>query len=580
MQRTGRTSHADESGPVRRRRIGALAAAAGLAPAVLIVAGPTVASAGNPARNHAQTGPVPAAYDGGSSRTNLCAPPPDTVPPQVSSVTFSPSAVDVTSGPQTLQVTAGVSDQAGAGVTPTGVRHVTVSFAGPRSYFTGRLELTSGTATDGTWQGTVTVPSSVRSGTYHLSYVTAQDGDRNLQVYGRGGRHANAPTDIRLQSGWDDTLTVTAPPPPKTQRPGRLTGFSLHPSTVDAREAAGRVRVSATLSGPAPRIVSVRFSNSGRGRHYLNVGARLHPTGEGVYRGRVRIGRWLGKTTARASLFASYDYAKVRPPYLSYSAQRLHRAGYPTTLKILSGVDQKAPVLTSLTVSPASLDSTTAPATATITATAADVGSGVRSIYVNAAKRHRPYGFAATRLHRDGDSWTGTLKFPACGAGGTYQLNLSVVDAARNYSQYSHKRLLASDFPASLHVTSHHGDVQPPRISGATALAANGEITVTFSEGVHNVSTSTLTLYPMAPADSRYQQPAGIAGIVCSDGSATVDCSGSAQPVTSAVLSVPGLTAGSTYQLWANLRSATPQLTDAAGNPMEWGYPAVAIRAS
>jgi hypothetical protein len=34
---------------------------------------------------------------------------------------------------------------------------------------------------------------------------------------------------------------------------------------------------------------------------------------------------------------------------------------------------------------------------------------------------------------------------------------------------------------------------------------------------------------------------------------------------------VPDVAAGQDYEVWANVDSVTPQLTDAAGNPLGWG---------
>jgi hypothetical protein len=61
------------------------------------------------------------------------------------------------------------------------------------------------------------------------------------------------------------------------------------------------------------------------------------------------------------------------------------------------------------------------------------------------------------------------------------------------------------------------------------------------------------------------------------DGSNPIDCSGSGDLVTSAVLTVPEMTAGNTYDVYANLDQAVPQLVDGNGNPMQWNYAATQV---
>jgi hypothetical protein len=105
-------------------------------------------------------------------------------------------------------------------------------------------------------------------------------------------------------------------------------------------------------------------------------------------------------------------------------------------------------------------------------------------------------------------------------------------------------------------------------------------ITLDFSEGVKNVTDSTLDVFALAPASARFQTPLAISHIVCSDGTGTVACSGSGGLVTSAVLTVPDVSAGRNYQVWANPDSVTSQLTDGAGNPLDWSFQAADVTGS
>jgi hypothetical protein len=101
---------------------------------------------------------------------------------------------------------------------------------------------------------------------------------------------------------------------------------------------------------------------------------------------------------------------------------------------------------------------------------------------------------------------------------------------------------------------------------------AQDKLILNFSEGVTNVSTTTLTVYPLSPKSSRYTTPATIASITCYHGKSKVVCDGSAGPVTTAVLKMAALHSGNKYQVYANLNQVTTQLTDGNGNAMQWNY--------
>jgi hypothetical protein len=105
-------------------------------------------------------------------------------------------------------------------------------------------------------------------------------------------------------------------------------------------------------------------------------------------------------------------------------------------------------------------------------------------------------------------------------------------------------------------------------------------ITLDFTEGVKNVTDSTLAVFARAPASTRFQAPLSISNVVCSDGTGTVACTGNGGLVTSAVLTVPDVAAGQDYEVWANQGSVTSQLTDGAGNPLDWSYQAADVTGS
>jgi hypothetical protein len=515
---------------------------------------------------------------------SYCAPPADTVPPQVSSLTLSTQSVDVAGGPATVIVTAHATDTA-ANDAASGVKRIDVDLHGPRTYASVSLSLTSGTAEDGTWQGTQTIPRIGRDGVWKVEFVEAVDAAHNFQNYVAGGKYPSMPTDIRLQPGWVTSFTVSGAEPPVIVKPGKLTDFTLSPSSVNTTRHAKQVKVSAAFSRPRPQQVRLSFYENGKGARAYYKNVALTRSTHGRWTGAVTVRRYVGDGKAQAQLSAQYG-AGVRPAYRNYDYDQLAARHLPSGIRITSGVDKTKPVLNTLTITPSPVDTTAGTQDVTVTATATDTKSGVKrinaSMYLRQTGGFKPGGFANLRLTRNGSQWTGQTKIRECAPSGDWRVSAYVTDHANNQTFYSSKTLTAAGLPGELTVISTPGDVTAPTVDNATASSAQHTITLDFSEGVKDVNTSTLTVFARHPAAARFQHDVAISAITCSNGSITVDCSGTATGglVTSAVLTVPAIAVGKEYQVWANLDSVTLQLTDAAGNPLDWSYEAADVTGS
>jgi hypothetical protein len=527
-----------------------------------------------------------------ASAASLCAPPADTVAPQITSLTLSTPSVDLNSGSRVVTITAGAIDTSGNG-TASGVKAIQVELRGPRRFGESNLTLASGTAIDGVWTGTYTVPKAGPAGAWSINFVFLEDAAHNSQTYSNGTTNADSPTDIRLQSGWDTTFTVTGtgPTPPAKVKPGPLTGFTMSPQSVNTTKAAKVVHVTATFSAPLPKHLLLFFIRTG-GRGIQQPGRVLFKqTSPGHWTGKVTVHRWAGDETARPELFASYG-PNVRPRGKNFSPQELTVKHFASKLTIVSGVDKTRPVLTSLTFSPPTVNTTSGAQTVTVTATASDTQSGVKRInanlYINNGSNGSAAGFYPfpglgffrssnlnVKFTRSGNQWIGTVKFRECVPSGNWKINAFVTDRAGNATFYSSKKLIAAELPGTLAVTSTHGDVDPPSIRGAVALDYDHSIVLDFTEGVKNVSTSTLSVFDLKPTATRFQSTTPVTSIDCYRLGTLVDCSGSGGLVTSAVLFVPAVKGEAKFQVYANLNSVTSQLTDGAGNPLGWeGYAA------
>jgi hypothetical protein len=552
------------------------------------------------------------------SVSRLCAPPADTVPPQLTSLTLSTDTIDLAHGPSTVTVTAHASDAA-AGIA-SGVGDIELEFSSARSGLDTSLNLVSGTSADGTWSGTVDFSQDAHDGVWALSDLVVSDARGNFQFYGRHGKNPTSPTDLRLHPDWDSAVTVTGsgagvPPGHPGVKPGKLKRFRLAPKSVDTVHHAKTVKVSATFAGHRPTFVDLLLTSSGDGGISFNQtnGAivpsatnsfarvarvapakaaqaaffvkivRLKRTTHNHWAGHIRIGRWAGRVVADPDLLAVFEGAGT-VTFKEFNQDRLKALHFTHSLKIISGVDSTKPALTGLSVTPTSVDSTTGSQLVTLTARAKDTQSGLAlalaQIDFGPAYDDARGSHLLVRLRRQGNVWTGQAKFRECVPSGTWKVSIALVDHAENVAVYGSKKLLAAGLPGTLSVTSHPGDSVPPTVKSATASGAGHMITLDFSEGVKNVTDSTLAVFARAPASARYQTPLAISHIVCSDGTGTVACSGSGGLVTSAVLTVPDVSAGKDYEVWANLDSVTSQLADGARNPLDWSAQAADVTGS
>jgi hypothetical protein len=532
---------------------------------------------------------------------SLCAPPSDTVGPVITQVTFGQPSIDLNSGSRTQTVAATATDSSGKGAA-SGVARVLIEIRGNRFGKGLRLKLTSGTAASGTWTGQFTISKFAHPGTYHVEYLDAEDAARNSQEYSGYGTTPRGPNDLALHPNDDPSFAVTGTPAhrPPRKPAGNLKDLSISPSSVDTTSSPRHVHVTATFKGAQPTRVVAELFTARRSKAsrsvYLNGVLRDH---HGTWAAAVHVPQWLGTQVLHVELYADYGRS-YRPYSRRYDTDQLRRLHFPTKVTVVSGLDKTPPKLTSLTFSPASIDSTDGPEQVTVTAEATDAGSGVREIDVNSGIRHGLNGASGglypraaagvgflsnenfhVRLKKNSNGdWVGTTTVRRCVPSGTYKLTAELRDGARNYHFYSTKQLAKAGITSTVDVTSKHGDVAAPYVYSAATYGADENLFLNFSEGVANVSTSTLSVFPLSPRSTRFTTQATITDLACANGTHTVDCSGSGGLITSAKLTISDFKPGTSYQVYANLNEVTPQLVDGNGNPMGWNYDQAEVRDS
>lgn len=308
------------------------------------------------------------------------------------------------------------------------------------------LDLTDGTATDGTWSGTGTVPRWTIPGLWQLAYLTLQDAGGGVRSY----RQADMADD------WQTSFTVLSEP--DITRP-ILTAFTFSPRSVDTRRHPRPVRIR----------LRAKDSESGVGRVY--VGFEYHDitpdrgfsVERGVtltkhgrwWKGVLRMPMWVGRGKhvwhARVRLFDRADNSRT------VSTARLRARGAPVSLTVRSRTDSDLPTVTGLSRSPASVEVSSEDARVRFTVRAADRSSGAQALWVTAQS---PSGARAKRklTRADGPrrrtSFTGPLRIPQGSAAGDWTLSLLVVDLVGNRRSYTAEQLADLGLPSTISVTS------------------------------------------------------------------------------------------------------------------------------
>jgi hypothetical protein len=498
-------------------------------------------------------------------RTSDCAPGADTVAPQVIALHLNPRSVSVRRGAATVHVSARVVDTMassnGHAVPGTGARRVHIVVEGGRyALEQAALRLASGSAQDGVWRGKFTIGRNEDPSTWDVAQVSAVDAAGNGVVYPSfGGTKPTSPNDAIVQPHWAHSFTVSGHRRP--ERRVRLAAFSMTSRTVDTVHTSARVTVSVRLKGPIePRhTVSVGFD---RPHSTVEFSSWLHHrTGE-HYAATVRVPRWVGNGHFHPWVDANYFWD-------SYDSRTVRGVKPRQSLNVTSRRDVTGPKLVGLTVTPTTIDTSRHRERIRIAASIVDTQSGLVSGGYFALEGRT--GSAVVTLHKGhGDHWSGRAWVPRCVGSSTWRIEGDdFVDRAGNYRDYSSRQLQSDGFPSSVGVASRSGDLSPPGVTNDEDPVTAGHITLHFSENVRGVTGSDLSVYSVGDRGfGDYANPLPIHSLRCTEAGQPVDCTQG--PVRSARFTVPTVGPNRRYEVYANQHSAVPQLTDLAGNPMDW----------
>jgi hypothetical protein len=506
----------------------------------------------------------------------------DTAAPNLTAFDFTPSTIDTSAGAQTITFTAHVTDDV-SGLNLSSGTYLYFSSPSGRSVQATFSKRTSGTAQDGDYQGSVTLPRWSEQGTWRFSYGYLADAasPSHSHYYSTSDfTTAGFPTTF-TQTGTGD---VTAP---------TLTGFTITPSTIDTSATAQTLTLTAHVTDDASGLgvpangyssSSITINPPSGGTMYsnhsiqfaLDASKRVSGTAlDGVYRTTVTIPRYSEQGSWRVLSGYLTDTAGNSR---SISGTDLDTAGMQSSFTQTGVGDTTPPALASLTISPASVDTSAAAQTVTVTARITDAVSGVGP-YATSLWFSSPGGSKSVSAYLDasrrisGTAQDGTyqvaITVPRYSEQGTWRLNaLYLNDVAGNSASYSASQLVDAGLQSSFDQTGI-GDITPPVLSSFSFTpgtidtgAAARTITVTahITDDLSGLGNSAAyCCYPPNNVVS-FTSPSGSRTLTATfDGSKRISGT-AADGIYQATITVPR------YAEQGSWRISTANFADAAGN--------------
>jgi len=324
-----------------------------------------------------------------------------------------------------------------------------LSFRHPARYVWTTLALTDGTATDGTWSGTATIPRWTIPGEWTVGYLLLEDSGGGVSTL-----YGSSPDD--WEPDWQRTFTVQSVA--DITRP-TLTAFTFSPREVDTRRRIRTVQIRARAADTESGVgdVYVNFESvTTTATSRTTIGHSTHLTRSGRWwKGVLRVPMWAGQ-----GRHAWHPYVRVfdrATNSRTVTTKQLRARGAPTSLFVTSRTDRDRPRVTGLTRTPGTVDVSAADARISFTVAAADRSSGAQALRVTATS---PSGTVAKRKlvraagPRRATSFSGTLRIPVGAEAGEWTVHLLVTDLVGHRRSYTTGQLREHGFPATVTVTS------------------------------------------------------------------------------------------------------------------------------
>lgn len=355
----------------------------------------------------------------------------DIAPPVLLSISISPDNVDVTSGEQHATITVEASDDL------SGIEDIYMEFYDDAAQPVGSagFHRTAGPATNGTWEGDLTVYPFTAPGTWHARvYLT--------DYSGKGIAYGNLiPGDEILPGGASGELEVFNTGDIDEIAPV-LNAFTITPGTVDVTTGAQQVLLTADATDDVGgvRFCYVNFwdaSHTYLGYRFLTLGSGT--SSDGTWEAELTVPQYLAPQI-RYAQFVLFDFANNYSQYSSlFSGDQDLPGGGSGQLVILNagGVDTGAPQLTSIQFTPGAVN---AGESAGVTITATDDLSGVQYARIDFYNSLGIYLFTSGLGLDSGVStngtWVGTAYIPAEALSEVWDSVVILEDGVGNAARY------------------------------------------------------------------------------------------------------------------------------------------------
>jgi hypothetical protein len=416
----------------------------------------------------------------------------DNQAPQVVALSLSRAAVDASAGPADVVVDARITDVVGlsiGGDVPL-TRFVLTGPGGQQraTAYLSRAQLVSGSAADGTYRTTVTIPWHAEPGRWTATFVLYDS------VGNTATMNAAALAGAGLPSGIDQTGPGDTTPP-------QLAALSVSPTTIDTALAP------ATLTVTARVVDDLAGVSDGVGVAASQVVFR-GPSGAHRVRATLDVRNRIGSNPLDASFvvvmtvprWAEQGVWTVEAVNLVDEVGNTAAVAVPSVTFTQNGIgDITPPTLRTFSIDPVAVDVRNAAATVSLQARVTDDRSGVAdtfgTIVFRSPSGHQELSASVGTGQRifgnvvDG-VYRASLAVPTSAENGTWTLRVAqLVDAATNVAAPSGTDLATLGFPSTFAVVSN---VDP----GSVVTVPNSSTVPATSPSILTFATTTSTGSP------------------------------------------------------------------------------------
>ncbi|HME01598.1 MAG TPA: IPT/TIG domain-containing protein [Solirubrobacteraceae bacterium] len=424
----------------------------------------------------------------------------DNEPPALAGLSIVPATVNTSSSSQTVTVTAHITDN----LSGFASGYVVFKSLTTGKQTTARAAFTriSGTETDGTYEAKVTFERFSAPGPWKINTVSLAD---------HAGNEANLTTARLEAKGLPHTVQVEGV---EDTEPPVLAGLSISPASVNTSSSAQTVVVTAhitdSLSGFASGGISFESPNGKQLAARASFTRVSGTEANGTYEADVKFGQFSENGPWKVKGVALTDEVGNEAVL---SASQLEAKGLPDTVQVEGVQDLEAPVLAGMSLSPATVNTSSSSQTVTVTAHITDNLSGfaVGNVVLespNGKETTGKGGFTKVSGSETDGTYEAKLTFNQYSDNGAWKVKeLNLADALGNEVKLSAAQLAAEGFPETVQVEGTE-DTEPPALVGLS-LSPSTINTAASSQSVLVTAHITDNLSGFASGNIVFESPTG-----------------------------------------------------------------------